>query len=166
MNKLEIRKYSNKNQRNYVETINVLEELNRSFLESIKNKLEGKAIFDITAVQAMIIYRIYKNMISVGEVMKDGYYQGSNVSYNLNKLLKNGYIHKTRNKYDTRSIFITLSEKGLSLWNDLDSVIMSQANNLTSVGVDDTNIGDMLNVLGKIDLNLRGFSKNGNKKND
>jgi DNA-binding MarR family transcriptional regulator len=159
MNKLS----STANKHNYVETINILEELNKSFLESIKNNLEGKGIFDITAPQAMIIYRIYKNMISVGDIMKEGYYQGANVNYNLNKLLKNGYIHKNRNKHDARSFFITLSDKGFSLWDYLDSVIMSQANNLTSAGVDDTNVLNMLNVLGKIDLSLRGFSKNGNK---
>lgn len=145
----------NENKKHYFEAISILEELNRSFLESIRNELESKAIFDINPVQAMIVYRIYKDVMSVGDVMKDGYYQGSNATYNLNKLIKNGYIHKSKKRFDTRYVYVALSDKGLSLWDYLDSVIVSQADRLLSIGVDDTSMRNMMDVLGKIDVVLR-----------
>jgi hypothetical protein len=41
-----------------------------------------------------------------------GYYQGSNVSYNLKKLVEMGYMHHQRCEIDRRSVRVRLTEKG------------------------------------------------------
>ncbi|MGB0205112.1 MAG: winged helix DNA-binding protein, partial [Neptuniibacter sp.] len=43
------------------------------------------------------------------------YYLGSNVSYNLKKMVSNGYIKQERSEHDLRSVRIKLSQKGLAI---------------------------------------------------
>jgi len=144
---------------NYIKTIDILDKLNQCFLNAVKKKLEHIEIFDITPIQAMILYRIHKNMVSIGEINKDGYYQGSNSSYNINKLIKNEYIHKNKNQHDKRSNFVTLSKKGLELWKNLDSVIMSQVDKLTLAEIDDITMDNTMYVLNKIEYTLMSCSE-------
>jgi DNA-binding MarR family transcriptional regulator len=41
-----------------------------------------------------------------------GYYLGSNVSYNVKKLVEMGYLHHARSRIDRRSVRISLTQKG------------------------------------------------------
>jgi DNA-binding MarR family transcriptional regulator len=47
-----------------------------------------------------------------GELKSRGYYQGSNVSYNLKKLVEMGYMHHQRSEIDRRSVRVSLTSKG------------------------------------------------------
>ncbi|MEP4190532.1 MAG: MarR family transcriptional regulator, partial [Sneathiella sp.] len=53
--------------------------------------------------------------INVRELMSRGYYQGSNASYNLKKLVEMGYLVQEKSERDRRATMIRLSEKGLDL---------------------------------------------------
>jgi len=152
--------------KNYFEIINLLDELNVLFLKSLKNNMDRTYKFEVTPTQAMIVYRINNRILSINDIIKEGYYKGANVTYNLRKLDHNGYISKTLNHYDGRSTLIGLTDKGRSLWENIDSVIMSQAEMLTSYDLDDTSINDLIDVLGKIDFLLRNFKKKKRKNNE
>jgi DNA-binding MarR family transcriptional regulator len=99
----------------YLSIIALVERLHREFLEVVKAELDRLAIRDVNNVQAMILFNIGDEELSVGELTIRGCYLGSNVSYNLKKLTENGYIEQTRSPHDRRSVNVRLSEKGREL---------------------------------------------------
>lgn len=96
----------------YFEAIQLIERLHRYFLDVVKVELDRKGIQDINNVQAMILYNIGHDEMTVGELTLRGYYLGSNVSYNVKKMGENGYIEQERSVHDKRSIRVKLSAKG------------------------------------------------------
>lgn len=101
----------------YYEAIQLIERLHRHFLDVLKVELDKKAIQDINNVQSMILYNIGDDEMTVGELTIRGYYLGSNVSYNVKKMVENGYLEQERSVHDKRSIRVKLSQKGLDLKN-------------------------------------------------
>ena len=83
----------------YLQIIALIERLHREFLEVVKAELDRRAIRDLNNVQAMILFNIGEEELSVGELTIRGCYLGSNVSYNLKKLTENGYIEQTRSPH-------------------------------------------------------------------
>ena len=99
----------------YLEATKLLERLHRQFLEVVKTELDRLNIEDINNVQALILFNIGQDELTVGELTNRGYYLGSNVSYNVRKMVENGYLVQERSTHDRRSIRVRLSEKGLTL---------------------------------------------------
>ena len=106
----------------YLSIIALVERLHREFLEVVKAELDRLAIRDVNNVQAMILFNIGDEELSVGELTIRGCYLGSNVSYNLKKLTENGYIEQTRSPHDRRSVNVRLSEKGRVLARKLSAL--------------------------------------------
>ncbi|MEM6812428.1 MAG: MarR family winged helix-turn-helix transcriptional regulator [Pseudomonadota bacterium] len=106
----------------YYETIQMIERLHRYFLDVVKMELDRKAVEDINNVQAMILYNIGHDTMTVGELTHRGYYLGSNVSYNVKKMSENGYIEQERSVHDKRSIRVKLTEKGEKLYDILNAM--------------------------------------------
>src|SRR5438309_1685482 len=98
------------------------ERLHRQFLEVVKNELEGLGIEDLNNVQSLILFNIGKNEYTVGELTGRGYYLGSNVSYNVRKMVEHGYLVQERSTHDRRSVRVRLTDKGIALWEKLDSM--------------------------------------------
>lgn len=96
----------------YLDNLSLLERLHRLLLDVIKDEFERLQIFEINAVQALLIFNIAENEVTAGELKSRGYYQGSNVSYNLKKLVELGYMHHQKSDIDRRSVRVRLSEKG------------------------------------------------------
>jgi len=69
---------------------------------------------DINNVQGMILFNIGEAEMTVGELTLRGCYLGSNVSYNLRKLVEQGYLAQQRSVHDRRSVHVRLTEKGKS----------------------------------------------------
>ena len=111
---------------NYREVTFLIERLHRLFLEVLKSELERLEISDITNVQALILFNISDEDITVGELTNRGYYLGSNVSYNVKKMVENGYLIHQRSTHDRRSIRVRLSEKGLVLFHSLREMFERQ----------------------------------------
>lgn len=103
----------------YFEATQLIERLHRYFLDVVKAELDRRGLQDINSVQAMILYNIGEDDMTVGELTLRGYYQGSNVSYNVKKLTENGYIEQNRSKHDKRSIRVKLTDKGRECYNHL-----------------------------------------------
>ena len=99
----------------YLEVISLVERLHRHFLEVVKLELEGLGIHDINNVQGMMLFNIGDAEMTVGELTLRGCYLGSNVSYNVKKMVENGYLAQQRSLHDRRSIHVHLTEKGIKL---------------------------------------------------
>src|SRR3954469_20774349 len=99
----------------YLEVISFVEQLHRRFLEIVKLELDGLGIHDINNVQGLMLFNIGDAEMTVGELTLRGCYLGSNVSYNVKKLVENGYLAPERSTHDRRSVHIKLTEKGRSL---------------------------------------------------
>ena len=96
----------------YLESLALVERLHRLLLDVIKDEFERLGIIEINAVQALLLYNIGDNEVTAGELKSRGYYQGSNVSYNLKKLVDLGYMHHHRCEIDRRSVRVRLAQKG------------------------------------------------------
>ena len=96
----------------YLDSLSMVERLHRLLLDVIKDEFERLGILDINAVQALLLFNIGENEVTAGELKSRGYYQGSNVSYNLKKLVEAGYMHHQRCEIDRRSVRVRLTEKG------------------------------------------------------
>ncbi len=99
----------------YYESIQLIERLHRHFLDVLKVELDKKNIQDINNVQCMILYNVGEEEMTVGELTIRGYYLGSNVSYNVKKMVENDYLVQERSVHDKRSIRVRLSDKGVEL---------------------------------------------------
>src|SRR5881396_2708116 len=99
----------------YLEVISLVERLHRHFLEVVKLELDGLGIHDINNVQGMMLFNIGDAEMTVGELTLRGCYLGSNVSYNVKKMVENGYLTQERSLHDRRSIHVRLTEKGRGL---------------------------------------------------
>ena len=108
-------------QQPYYESILLIERLHRHFLEGLKAELDRLGIQDINNVQSLILYNIGEEEMTVGELTARGYYLGSNVSYNVKKMVENQYLAQERSPHDRRSVRIKLSERGLELQRKLDA---------------------------------------------
>jgi len=114
----------------YFESVVMIERLHRLFLEVIKVELERLNIRDINNVQALVLYNIGQDQVTVGELTNRGYYLGSNVSYNLRKMVQNHYVAQEPSPHDRRSSHVKLSSKGLELYHRLDKIMSHHSGSL------------------------------------
>jgi DNA-binding MarR family transcriptional regulator len=116
--------------------IALVERLHRQFLELVRTELDSLGIQDINNVQALILFNIGPVELTVGELTLRGCYLGSNVSYNVKKMVENGYLLQERSAHDRRSIRVRLSPKGLDLCAKLDAMHDRHVTSLGSTAVD------------------------------
>jgi len=96
----------------YLESLTLVERLHRRLLDVIKDEFDRRGRSDVNSVQALLLYNIGDKELTAGELRTRGYYLGSNVSYNVKKLVEMGYLHHARSRVDRRSVRISLAEKG------------------------------------------------------
>jgi len=106
----------------YLEVISLVERLHRHFLEVVKLELDGLGIHDINNVQGLMLFNIGDAEMTVGELTLRGCYLGSNVSYNVKKMVENGYLAQERSVHDRRSIHVRLTDKGRTLRDRLTAM--------------------------------------------
>jgi DNA-binding MarR family transcriptional regulator len=106
----------------YLDVISLVERLHRHFLEMVKLELDRLGIHDINNVQGLLLFNIGDAEMTVGELTWRGCYLGSNVSYNLKKMVENGYLSQERSAHDRRSIRVRVTEKGTKLRDRLQSM--------------------------------------------
>lgn len=126
----------------YVETLALIERLHRLLLDVIKDEFERLGMIEINSVQALLLYNIGDHEVTAGELKSRGYYQGSNVSYNLKKLVDGGFMHHQRCEIDRRSVRIRLSAKGREIRDIVMGLfarhqdVLNQSELLTGVGAE------------------------------
>ncbi|MDR1476082.1 MAG: MarR family winged helix-turn-helix transcriptional regulator [Holosporales bacterium] len=95
----------------------------RVFLDILKQELDCLGIVDISSIQAFILMNVNDNVITMGEVLSRGYYVGSNASYNVKKMISNGYMKQNPSEYDKRASYLSLTDKGLELCQKLENAV-------------------------------------------
>lgn len=108
----------------YAETIALIERLHRRFLDVLRLELERLGIDQINNVQSLLLANIGTEEVSVGELMTRGYYLGSNVTYNLKRLVEAGFVEQHRSRHDRRVVRVRLSERGHALCADINAMLV------------------------------------------
>jgi len=119
----------------YLESLALVERLHRLLLDVIKDEFERVGVLEINAVQALLLFNIGDNEVTAGELKSRGYYQGSNVSYNLKKLVEMGYMHHQRCEVDRRSVRVRLTPKGRDIRRIIAGLFSNHADGLEAKGI-------------------------------
>jgi len=118
----------------YLVSLKLIERLHRLLLDVIKDEFDRLGRADVNSVQALLLYNIGDAELTAGELTSRGYYLGSNVSYNLKKLVDAGYIHHQRSKTDRRSVRVSLTDKGQEVCKVVNGLYQRQLKSLQQVG--------------------------------
>ena len=118
----------------YMKSLRLVERLHRLLLDVIKDEFEREGRSEVNSVQALLLYNIGDAELTAGELRSRGYYLGSNVSYNLKKLVDAGYIHHERSTSDRRSVRISLTESGREIADIVDGLYERHLGSIEVVG--------------------------------
>lgn len=114
----------------YLESLSLVERLHRLLLDVIKDEFERLGPVDLNPVQALLLFNVGDHEVTAGELKSRGYYQGSNVSYNLKKLVAAGYMHHERCAMDRRAVRVRLTEKGRAIRDVVATLFARHADGL------------------------------------
>ncbi|TAK49296.1 MAG: MarR family transcriptional regulator [Xanthobacteraceae bacterium] len=118
----------------YLEALTLVERLHRRLLDVIKDEFDRRGRSDINSVQALLLYNIGDKELTAGELRTRGYYLGSNVSYNLKKLVEMGFLDHQRSRVDRRSVRISLTLKGQEVRRIVESLYEKHVKTVEQVG--------------------------------
>jgi DNA-binding MarR family transcriptional regulator len=118
----------------YLQALRLIERLHRLLLDVIKDEFDRNGGADLNSVQALLLYNIGESELTAGELKTRGHYLGSNVSYNLKKLVDMGYIHYKRSDVDKRSVRVSLTEKGKDACDVVQKLYNRQLSSIEAVG--------------------------------
>lgn len=118
----------------YQQSLRLIERLHRLLLDVIKDEFDRLGGTDLNSVQALLLYNIGDSELTAGELKTRGYYLGSNVSYNLKKLVDMGYIHYKKSDTDRRSVRVSLTDKGREASDTVAQLYERQLNSIETVG--------------------------------
>ena len=118
----------------YLEALTLVDRLHRRLLDVIKDEFDRRSRADINSVQALLLYNIGEKELTAGELRTRGYYLGSNVSYNLKKLVEMGFLDHQRSRVDRRSVRIKLTDKGREVRDIVDALYQKHVRTVEQVG--------------------------------
>ena len=136
----------------YLEALHLVERLHRRLLDVIKDEFERRGREDVNSVQALLLYNIGDKELTASELRTKGYYLGSNVSYNVKKLVEAGYLHHARSKTDRRSVRISLTDKGRQVHDIIQSLYDKHARTIQPIGgISDDDFGRLNVALSRLE---------------
>jgi DNA-binding MarR family transcriptional regulator len=118
----------------YLETLTMVERLHRRLLDVVKDEFDRRGRSDVNSVQALLLFNIGDKELTAGELRTRGYYLGSNVSYNVKKLVELGFLHHSRSRIDRRSVRISLTERGKEVHRIVAGVYEKHARTVEQIG--------------------------------
>lgn len=118
----------------YLKALDLIERLHRQLLDVIKDDLERNGQSDINAVQALLLFNIGDSELTAGELRSRGHYLGSNVSYNLKKLVETDYIFHKRSESDRRSVRVSLTPQGREVCDRITTLYERHTRSISEVG--------------------------------
>ena len=90
--------------------------------------------------------------MTAGELKSRGYYQGSNVSYNLKKLVELGYMHHQRCDADRKSVRVKLTFKGRDVRQTLEHLFNAHSEKMQKVdGLSESTITTLTQTLKELE---------------
>ena len=119
----------------YLDALAWVGRLHRLLLDVIKDEFERVGVLEVNAVQALLLFNIGDNEVTAGELKSRGYYQGSNVSYNLKKLVEMGFMHHQRCEIDRRSVRVRLTRRGREIRDLVSDLFERQSGGMEERGV-------------------------------
>nr|WP_159964258.1 winged helix DNA-binding protein [Profundibacterium mesophilum] len=119
----------------YLDSLSLVERLHRLLLDVLKDEFERLGVLEINSVQALLLFNVGDNEVTAGELKSRGYYQGSNVSYNLKKLVDMGYMHHQRCEIDRRAVRVKLTPKGRNIHQMVSNLFERHADGMQTRGV-------------------------------
>ncbi len=136
----------------YLEALTLIERLHRRLLDVIKDEFERRGDQDINAVQALLLFNMGGQELTAGELRTRGHYLGSNVSYNLKKLVQMGFISHERSTADKRSVRVCLTEKGQQVHDLVDELYNRQLKSVREVaGLDGEELERLNRALSRLE---------------
>ncbi|MEM8823832.1 MAG: winged helix DNA-binding protein [Pseudomonadota bacterium] len=136
----------------YLDALTLVERLHRLLLDVIKDEFERLGLLEINAVQGLLLFNIGDNEVTAGELKSRGYYQGSNVSYNLKKLVEMGYMHHERCEIDRRAVRVRLTEKGREVRDAVQKLFAGHADGIRHNGVlSDAGLIEIVSTLRRVE---------------
>ena len=118
----------------YLQALRLIERLHRLLLDVIKDEYDRLGGAELNSVQALLLYNMGDSELTAGELKTRGYYLGSNVSYNLKKLVDMGYLHYKRSETDRRSVRVSLTDKGKEACEVVQKLYQRQLGSVETVG--------------------------------
>ena len=118
----------------YLESLQLVERLHRRLLDVVKDEFDRNGRSDINAIQALLLFNIGNSELTAGELRSRGYYLGSNVSYNLKKLVDLGFINHQRSRIDRRSVRVSLTPKGQAVAEVVGNLYERHVGSIEQVG--------------------------------
>lgn len=118
----------------YLESLQLVERLHRRLLDVVKDEFDRNGRSDINAIQALLLFNIGNAELTAGELRSRGYYLGSNVSYNLKKLVDLGFINHQRSRVDRRSVRVSLTPKGRDVADVVGGLYERHVGSIEQVG--------------------------------
>ena len=118
----------------YLEALTLVERLHRRLLDVIKDEFDRRSRADVNSVQALLLYNIGDKELTASELRTRGYYLGSNVSYNLKKLVEMGYLDHQRSRIDRRSVRIRLTDRGREVRDIVEALYQKHVRTVQQVG--------------------------------
>ncbi|WNJ98845.1 MarR family transcriptional regulator [Thalassospiraceae bacterium LMO-JJ14] len=135
----------------YIELTLLIERLHRRFLDVLRIELKNIGVRDINGVQALMLTNIGDGEIIIRDLIERGYYQGSNVSYNIKKLTDYGYLEQERAQHDKRSITVKLTDKGHKVVEGIRAMEKKNGGKFQDIIGDGDRVGDAAKVLRKLE---------------
>ncbi len=117
----------------YLEALTLIERLHRRLLDVIKDEFDRSGEPEVNSVQALLLFNIGDDELTAGELKTRGFYHGSNVSYNLKKLVDAGYVAHERSKTDRRSVRVKLTERGQAIRSKVDKLYDRQMQSIQNL---------------------------------
>ncbi len=133
--------------REYLELTRSIERMHRRFLDVLKTELNRLGIREINAVQALLLTNIGEEQVLIRDLLERGYYQGSNVSYNIKRLSEMGYLQQERSPHDRRSVGIALTPKAMGVVEKMRALEERIAGRVQNQDMNGHQIGSVLEGL-------------------
>lgn len=147
----------------YLELTRLVERLHRRFLDVLRAELNRMTIKDINAVQALLLANIGEEEIVIRDLVERGYYQGSNVSYNIKKLVDMGYLEQERSTHDRRSVRVRLTEKAMGVVQSVRELEENNALSLARQEVSGDDIEVVCSLLRRVERTWTDYIHYGNR---
>ena len=136
----------------YLESLTLVERLHRRLLDVIKDEFDRNGRSDINSIQALLLFNIGNAELTAGELRSRGYYLGSNVSYNVKKLVDLGFINHQRSRIDRRSVRISLTESGQEIAETVAGLYERHIGSIQKVGgIGEGEFAEMNKLLQRLD---------------
>lgn len=135
----------------YLELTRMIERLHRRFLDVLRAELNRLEMKEVNAVQALLLANIGEEEIAIRDLIERGYYQGSNVSYNIKKLTESGFLEQRRAPHDKRSVHVKLTPRALEFCQRVKDMEDHHAAALAQHGISSEDVEITLNSLRRLE---------------